>query len=161
MHGLGNWQDIAEFIGSKTKEECEQHYMDIYVNSETWPLPVIFLFNSFHKESFVEYLSYCDNRVLYKKIFFRNKFGGQSNNFYIFNIEKLVLINQEIEHLELKRNYFESFFKKNIIQDMDVKFKLDDETMRERKRRRVLTIENRPQSINEFIYIKSNLSIVT
>ncbi|CAG8458162.1 8626_t:CDS:2 [Funneliformis mosseae] len=69
MHGLGNWQDIAEFIGSKTKEECEQHYMDIYENSETWPIP-----------------------------------------------------------------------------DMDVKFKLDDETMRERKRRRVLTIENRPQN---------------
>ncbi|CAI2172925.1 164_t:CDS:10 [Funneliformis geosporum] len=69
MHGLGNWQDIAEFIGSKTKEECEQHYMDIYENSETWPIP-----------------------------------------------------------------------------NMDVKFKLDDETMRERKRRRVVTIENRPQN---------------
>ncbi|GBC03752.1 hypothetical protein RclHR1_00530027 [Rhizophagus clarus] len=69
MHGLGNWQDIAEFIGSKTKEECEQHYMDIYMNSETWPLP-----------------------------------------------------------------------------DMNVKFNIDDETMRERKRRRVLTAENRSQN---------------
>ncbi|RGB33616.1 hypothetical protein C1646_733854 [Rhizophagus diaphanus] len=69
MHGLGNWQDIAEFIGSKTKEECEQHYMDIYMNSETWPLP-----------------------------------------------------------------------------DMNVKFKVDDETMRERKRRRVLSADNRPQN---------------
>jgi hypothetical protein len=36
---------------------------------------------------------------------------------------------------------------------MNVKFKVDDETMRERKRRRVLTAENRPQSINEFICI--------
>ncbi|CAG8583709.1 4768_t:CDS:2, partial [Diversispora eburnea] len=39
MHGLGNWADIAEYIGSKTKEECENHYMEVYVNSEKWPLP--------------------------------------------------------------------------------------------------------------------------
>lgn len=36
---------------------------------------------------------------------------------------------------------------------MNVKFKIDDETMRERKRRRVLSAENRPQSINKFICI--------
>lgn len=40
MHGLGNWADIAEYIGSRTKEECEKHYMEVYVNSESWPLPV-------------------------------------------------------------------------------------------------------------------------
>ncbi|CAG8514186.1 400_t:CDS:10, partial [Acaulospora colombiana] len=39
MHGLGNWSDIAEYIGSKSKEDCESHYMETYVNSETWPLP--------------------------------------------------------------------------------------------------------------------------
>ncbi|CAG8452641.1 452_t:CDS:10 [Acaulospora morrowiae] len=39
MHGLGNWADIAEYIGSRTKEECEKHYMETYVNSESWPLP--------------------------------------------------------------------------------------------------------------------------
>ncbi|CAG8578619.1 11984_t:CDS:2, partial [Racocetra fulgida] len=69
MHGLGNWADIAEFIGNRTKEDCEQHYMKTYVNSETWPLP-----------------------------------------------------------------------------DMNVKFQIDEETMRERKRRRLQTIENRPQN---------------
>ncbi|CAG8817702.1 13599_t:CDS:10, partial [Gigaspora margarita] len=69
MHGLGNWSDIAEFIGNRTKEDCERHYMNTYVNSETWPLP-----------------------------------------------------------------------------DMNVKFQIDEETMRERKRRRVQSIENRSQN---------------
>lgn len=47
---------------------------------------------------------------------------------------------------------------------MNVKFKIDDETMRERKRRRVLSADNRPQSINEFIcitYINRVTFIVT
>ncbi|CAG8457275.1 24783_t:CDS:10, partial [Cetraspora pellucida] len=72
MHGLGNWADIAEFIGNRTKEDCEQHYMKTYVNSETWPLP-----------------------------------------------------------------------------DMNVKFQIDEETMRERKRRRLQTIENRTQNTTQ------------
>ncbi|KAI9503252.1 Transcriptional adapter ada2 [Coemansia spiralis] len=37
--GMGNWKDAAEHVGTKTKEECEQHYKEVYVNSETWPLP--------------------------------------------------------------------------------------------------------------------------
>lgn len=41
IYGLGNWADIAEHIGSKTKEECENHYMTVYINSPTFPLPVM------------------------------------------------------------------------------------------------------------------------
>ncbi|KAJ2647631.1 Transcriptional adapter ada2 [Coemansia sp. RSA 1250] len=37
--GMGNWKDAAEHIGTKTKEQCEQHYLDVYVASSTWPLP--------------------------------------------------------------------------------------------------------------------------
>ncbi|KAF9427088.1 Transcriptional adapter ada2 [Podila epigama] len=37
--GIGNWQDIADHVGSKTREECEAHYLQVYVESETWPLP--------------------------------------------------------------------------------------------------------------------------
>jgi len=41
QYGLGNWEQISENLGSKTKKECANHYMDIYVNSPRWPLPVI------------------------------------------------------------------------------------------------------------------------
>ncbi|KAG0004515.1 Transcriptional adapter ada2 [Modicella reniformis] len=37
--GIGNWQDIADHVGSKTREECESHYLKVYVESDTWPLP--------------------------------------------------------------------------------------------------------------------------
>ncbi|KAH8107707.1 hypothetical protein BXZ70DRAFT_912253 [Cristinia sonorae] len=37
--GLGNWQAIAEHVGTRTKEEVEQHYKDVYINSPDWPLP--------------------------------------------------------------------------------------------------------------------------
>ncbi|KAJ1734363.1 Transcriptional adapter ada2 [Coemansia biformis] len=37
--GMGNWKDAAEHVGTKTKEECEQHYLEVYVGSDTWPLP--------------------------------------------------------------------------------------------------------------------------
>ncbi|KAF7727527.1 Transcriptional adapter ada2 [Apophysomyces ossiformis] len=38
-NGLGNWQAIAEYVGTKDKAECEQHYLDVYVSSPDWPLP--------------------------------------------------------------------------------------------------------------------------
>ena len=38
--GIGNWQDIADHVGSKTREECEAHYLQVYVSSENWPMPV-------------------------------------------------------------------------------------------------------------------------
>ncbi|KAF8893447.1 hypothetical protein BD779DRAFT_1506308 [Infundibulicybe gibba] len=38
-HGIGNWKKIAEHIGTRTKDEVEQHYNTIYVDSPHWPLP--------------------------------------------------------------------------------------------------------------------------
>ncbi|GMM56505.1 chromatin-binding transcription regulator [Maudiozyma humilis] len=39
--GLGNWQDIAENVGSRTKEEVAAHYMKYYLNSDYYPIPDI------------------------------------------------------------------------------------------------------------------------
>ena len=41
-HGVGNWKKIAEHIGTRTKEEVEEHYRTVYVESPNWPLPVCF-----------------------------------------------------------------------------------------------------------------------
>ncbi len=38
--GLGNWDAIAEQIGTKTRDECEEHYLKTYLDSPHWPLPV-------------------------------------------------------------------------------------------------------------------------
>ncbi|KAI9322766.1 hypothetical protein BX666DRAFT_1898207 [Dichotomocladium elegans] len=38
-YGLGNWQAIADYVGTKNGEECEKHYYDVYVSSPNWPLP--------------------------------------------------------------------------------------------------------------------------
>lgn len=40
QEGLGNWQMIAEHIGTRTKEDVEEHYNSVYVDSRDWPLPV-------------------------------------------------------------------------------------------------------------------------
>lgn len=37
--GLGNWQDIADHIGNRSKEEVEKHYTEVYLDSELYPLP--------------------------------------------------------------------------------------------------------------------------
>ncbi|KAF9583553.1 Transcriptional adapter ada2, partial [Lunasporangiospora selenospora] len=37
--GMGNWQDVADHVGTKTRDECEVHYLQVYVNSENWPVP--------------------------------------------------------------------------------------------------------------------------
>lgn len=42
IFGMGNWEQIAEHIGTKNQLECHQHYLDSYINSETWPIPVCF-----------------------------------------------------------------------------------------------------------------------
>ncbi|KAI0733033.1 hypothetical protein C8Q72DRAFT_773180 [Fomitopsis betulina] len=39
LQGLGNWQAIAEHVGTRTKEEVQQHYKSVYVDSPNWPLP--------------------------------------------------------------------------------------------------------------------------
>lgn len=38
-YGVGNWQDLADHIGGRSKEEVEQHYKRIYLESETYPVP--------------------------------------------------------------------------------------------------------------------------
>ncbi|CEP63688.1 chromatin-binding transcription regulator ADA2 LALA0_S09e00276g [Lachancea lanzarotensis] len=39
--GLGNWQDVADHIGSRSKEEVEEHYISYYLNSPHYPIPDI------------------------------------------------------------------------------------------------------------------------
>ncbi|KAH3899495.1 probable Transcriptional adapter 2 [Saccharomycodes ludwigii] len=39
--GLGNWQDVADFIGHRTKEEVGEHYLKYYINSPYYPIPDI------------------------------------------------------------------------------------------------------------------------
>src|SRR5947207_16023611 len=39
--GLGNWADVAEQVTSRSKEELEKHYLDCYINSPDYPLPVL------------------------------------------------------------------------------------------------------------------------
>ena len=36
---MGNWSDVADHVGTKSKQKCEQHYYDVYLNSTTAPLP--------------------------------------------------------------------------------------------------------------------------
>eukprot|EP01132_Coremiostelium_polycephalum_P001249 gene1249-1576_t len=39
MYGMGNWNDVAENVGSKSAPECKSHYFTYYINSATSPLP--------------------------------------------------------------------------------------------------------------------------
>jgi len=34
MYGMGNWSDVAEHVGSKNKQQCEQHYADVYCSTK-------------------------------------------------------------------------------------------------------------------------------
>lgn len=38
-YGLGNWADIADHIGNRSKEDVKKHYYDVYLNSKDYPLP--------------------------------------------------------------------------------------------------------------------------
>lgn len=40
--GIGNWEQIADHIGSKTKQECAEHYKKVYLDSPNWPMPIDF-----------------------------------------------------------------------------------------------------------------------
>ncbi|GKV07314.1 hypothetical protein SLEP1_g19108 [Rubroshorea leprosula] len=33
MYGLENWAEVAVHVGTKTKEECVEHYRNVYLNS--------------------------------------------------------------------------------------------------------------------------------
>lgn len=37
--GLGNWQDIADHIGSRDKAEVKDHYIKYYIESQYYPIP--------------------------------------------------------------------------------------------------------------------------
>lgn len=39
MYGIGNWAEVAEHVGTKSKEQCIEHYNAIYMNSSCFPLP--------------------------------------------------------------------------------------------------------------------------
>lgn len=39
MYGLGNWVEVSEHVGTKTKTHCYDHYMNTYMNSVCSPLP--------------------------------------------------------------------------------------------------------------------------
>lgn len=39
MYGLGNWAEVAEHVGTKSKEQCIEHYTNVYKNSPYFPLP--------------------------------------------------------------------------------------------------------------------------
>jgi transcriptional adapter 2-alpha len=40
MFGMGNWEQVADHVGTKTREECYDHYLAVFVQSEAWPAPV-------------------------------------------------------------------------------------------------------------------------
>ncbi|KAL3502621.1 hypothetical protein ACH5RR_037070 [Cinchona calisaya] len=39
MYGLGNWTEVAEHVGTKSKSQCIDHFNVIYMNSPCFPLP--------------------------------------------------------------------------------------------------------------------------
>ncbi|CCD26354.1 chromatin-binding transcription regulator ADA2 NDAI_0H01800 [Naumovozyma dairenensis CBS 421] len=52
--GLGNWQDIADHIGSRDKEEVKEHYLKYYLESPLYPIPDITKEISVPQEEFLE-----------------------------------------------------------------------------------------------------------
>lgn len=45
IYGIGNWEQIADHIGTKTKYQVGEHYLKVFVESDTWPLPVCYIYN--------------------------------------------------------------------------------------------------------------------
>lgn len=39
MFGLGNWAAVAEHVGTKGAQDCQQHYTSVYINSPAFPEP--------------------------------------------------------------------------------------------------------------------------
>jgi transcriptional adapter 2-alpha len=37
--GLGNWADIADYVGTKDLDECRAHYIEYYIQSSDYPVP--------------------------------------------------------------------------------------------------------------------------
>jgi len=40
LYGYGNWEDVAEHVTTKTKHECEDHYVKYYLGASEKALPV-------------------------------------------------------------------------------------------------------------------------
>eukprot|EP01091_Cochliopodium_minus_P010428 TRINITY_DN2759_c0_g1_i2.p1 TRINITY_DN2759_c0_g1~~TRINITY_DN2759_c0_g1_i2.p1 ORF type:complete len:474 (+),score=121.78 TRINITY_DN2759_c0_g1_i2:65-1486(+) len=41
LYGFGSWDEISDHIGTKTPLECKNHYLNVYIESPTTPLPSI------------------------------------------------------------------------------------------------------------------------
>ena len=39
-YGPGNWEEIAEHVSTKNKQQCADHYQRVFIDSPDWPLPV-------------------------------------------------------------------------------------------------------------------------
>ena len=40
LFGIGNWNDVSDYMKTKTASDIEIHYTAIYINSPTAPLPI-------------------------------------------------------------------------------------------------------------------------
>lgn len=63
--GLGNWQDIADHIGNRSKEEVARHYFEIYLESEDYPLPD--MSKDFSNIDPLQFLEKRKQRLAYRK----------------------------------------------------------------------------------------------
>jgi hypothetical protein len=41
IHGLGNWIAVSDYVGIKSAQECEHHYVHTYLQSRNAPFPVL------------------------------------------------------------------------------------------------------------------------
>ncbi|XP_015938035.1 transcriptional adapter ADA2b [Arachis duranensis] len=54
MYGFGNWNEVAEYVGTKSKSQCIDHYNAIYMNSPCFPLPDLSHVMGKNKEELLE-----------------------------------------------------------------------------------------------------------
>jgi len=41
LYGFGNWPDVADHVGTKTDDECTEHYFQLYVEpNNRLPIPL-------------------------------------------------------------------------------------------------------------------------
>ncbi|MCH83752.1 transcriptional adapter ADA2-like, partial [Trifolium medium] len=50
MYGFGNWNDVADNVGTKSKSQCIDHYNAVYLNSPCFPVPDLSLVKGKNKE---------------------------------------------------------------------------------------------------------------
>ncbi|CAJ2668325.1 unnamed protein product [Trifolium pratense] len=50
MYGFGNWNDVADNVGTKSKAQCIDHYNAVYLNSPCFPVPDLSLVKGKNKE---------------------------------------------------------------------------------------------------------------